>query len=176
MVEQATATSAMTLIEQFHFASRFLGKEAKLLDERRFDEWIKMIHDDIVYEVPVRQAKQHYADEFIDGAFRLKDTMPIIKIRIERLRSGHAWAETPPSRTVRVVGSIFAEEGENTGDLHVESAMLIYRQRGNAEAGDIIPVRRSDIIRITDEGGLLVSRRAVIPDTVLRTPNLGVFL
>jgi 3-phenylpropionate/cinnamic acid dioxygenase small subunit len=176
MVEQSTERSAMASIEQYHFAARFLAREAKLLDERRFDEWVEMVHEDIVYEVPVRQAKQHFADEFIDGAFRLKDTMSIIKIRIERLRSGHAWAETPPSRTVRVVGSILVDEAEKAGDLLVESALLIYRQRGNADPGDLIPVRRSDVIRISDNGGLLVSRRALIPDTVLQSPNLGIFL
>jgi 3-phenylpropionate/cinnamic acid dioxygenase small subunit len=176
MTEQTTERSSLTSIEQHHFAARFLAREAKLLDERRFDDWVEMLHEDIIYEVPVRQAKQHYADEFIDGAFRLKDTLPLIKIRIERLRSGYAWAETPPSRTVRVVGSVLVDEAENPGDLLVESALLIYRQRGNADPGDLIPVRRSDIVRITDNGGLLVSRRAVIPDTVLQTPNLGVFL
>lgn len=176
MAEQAPGRPSLTPIEQYYLAARFLAREAKLLDERRFDEWIEMVHEDIVYEVPLRQAKQQYADEFIDGAFRLKDTMSVIKVRIERLRSGHAWAETPPSRTVRMVGSILVDEAEKAGDLLVESALLIYRQRGNADPGDLIPVRRTDIIRISDNGGLLVSRRAVIPDTVLQTPNLGIFL
>jgi 3-phenylpropionate/cinnamic acid dioxygenase small subunit len=166
----------MTPVEQHHFAAQFLGREAKLLDERRFDEWVEMIHEDIVYEVPLRQAKMEFADEFVEGAFRLKDTKSIINIRIERLRSGHAWSETPPSRTLRVVGSILVEASERADDLLVESALLIYRQRGNADPGDLIPVRRSDVIRINDRGGLLLSRRAIIPDTVLQTPNLGIFL
>jgi hypothetical protein len=53
---------------------------------------------------------------------------------------------------------------------------LLYRQRGTLESGHVIPVRRSDRIRITEDGGRLLSRRATIPDTVLQTPNLGVFL
>ena len=176
MFDQSTIDAPMTSIEQHHFAAQFLAREAKLLDERRFEEWVAMIHEDIVYEVPLRQARQDYADEYVGAGYRLRDTLAHIKVRIARLRSGYAWAETPPSRTLRVVGSILVEKAETVGDLLVDSALLIYRQRGNADPGDIIPVRRSDVIRITDKGGLLVSRRAVIPDTVLQTPNLGVFV
>ena len=162
-------------LERYFLVTQFLAREAKLLDERRFDEWIAMIDDQVTYEVPIRQAKMEYAAEFIAGAFRLRDDMAVLKLRIERLRSGHAWAETPPSRTVRVVGSILVEATDVADVVAVDSALLLYRQRGS-EAGDIIPVRRSDTIRINASGGMLLSRRAVIPDTVLQTPNLGVFL
>lgn len=165
-----------TDMERYFFAAQFLAREAKLLDERRFDEWATMIHDDIVYEVPLRQAKMEFADEFVSGAFRLKDNKAIIQMRIERLRSGYAWAETPPSRTLRVVGSVMVEPAGQPGDIAVESALLIYRQRGTTDPGDMIPVRRSDVIRMNGDGGLLLSRRATIPDTVLQSPNLGVFV
>ena len=173
--DTSSSSGASTDIERFLFATRFLAREAKLLDERRFDEWLTMIDDAVVFEVPVRQARMEFADEFVAGAFRLRDDMAVVKLRIERLRSGHAWAETPPSRTVRVVGSILVEPTDTSDVVAVESAMLFYRQRGHAE-GDLIPVRRSDTIRMTPNGGVLLSRRSVIPDTVLQTPNLGVFL
>lgn len=173
----ATGFAAPMSPEQQHFyAMRFLAREAKLLDERRFDEWAEMLHQDLTYEVPLRQAKMEFADEFVAGAFRLHDNRDIVKVRIERLRSGYAWSETPPSRTLRIVGSVLVESVVGSDDLAVESALLIYRQRGTTEPGDFLPVRRSDIIRVTPAGGLLVSRRAVIPDTVLQSPNLGIFL
>ena len=176
MTEATERSMPTTDLERYFFATQFLAREAKLLDECRFDEWATMIHDDIVYEVPLRQAKMEFADEFVSGAFRLKDNKAIIQLRIERLRSGYAWAETPPSRTLRVVGSVLVGASAHADDLAVESALLIYRQRGTIDAGDFLPVRRSDVIRMNSEGGLLLSRRAAIPDTVLQSPNLGIFI
>lgn len=156
-------------------AQSFLAREAKLLDERRFEDWFAMIDDAIVYHVPIRVARLAYGDEFPEGAYRIRDDKGLIRVRIDRLQSGHAWAETPPSRTLRVVGSVIAEA---IGDdrIAVESAMLLYRQRGHEAPGEVIPVRREDELRLTAEGPKLVRRTARITEVVLSTPNLGVFL
>ena len=177
MSELVECTSPLGEIEQLHFATRFLALESKLLDERRFDEWAEMLDEDLTYEIPLREGGMDYAAEFTEGAFRTWDNRASIVRRIARLKSGYAWAETPASRTVRVVGSILVEPGVEDRTLRVDSAVIVYRQRNlTAEPGDIIPVRRSDVLRITPDGGRLVSRRASIPDTSLQTPNLGIFL
>ena len=93
----------------FFIANEFLAREAKLLDERRFDEWFALLDEDIVYHVPIREAKLAYNDEHASGGYRIRDNKALIGIRIERLKTGYAWAETPPSRTTRVVGSVLAE-------------------------------------------------------------------
>ncbi|MNE83027.1 Biphenyl dioxygenase subunit beta [compost metagenome] len=82
----------------------------------------------------------------------------------------------PPSRTLRVVGSLLVEPGEHADEIAVISAMILYRQRGHDDVGDVIPVRRHDVLRITDAGVKLLKRKALITETVLHTPNLGVFL
>lgn len=126
-------------------------------------EWKEAIGDRFVTEAP-------------GGAFRILDDLALIKIRVARLASGHAWAETPPSRTLRVVGSVLVTDSGVTGIVAVESALLLYRQRSHVLLGDVIPVRRSDRLRETDTGLKLVQRRAMITEAVLQTPNLGVFL
>jgi 3-phenylpropionate/cinnamic acid dioxygenase small subunit len=161
--------------ENFFIAQKFLSLEAKLLDERRFDEWFSLLDDEIVYNVPIREARLAYADEHSEGAYRIRDDKGLIGIRIERLKSGHAWAETPPSRTLRVVGSLIVEPLPDDR-LSVESAMILYRQRGHDSLGDIIPVRRQDELRLTSGGPKLLKRTALISEVVLSTPNLGVFL
>ncbi|RJF95791.1 aromatic-ring-hydroxylating dioxygenase subunit beta [Noviherbaspirillum saxi] len=162
--------------EQFAIAQQFLSWEAKLLDERRYWEWFDLIDDSIEYLVPLRVAKANYADETPAGAFRIFDSKDLIKVRIKRLDSGAAWAETPPSRTLRVVGSLLVQQTEQADVLAVESALIIYRQRGHDERGDIIPVRRQDQLRLTDNGARLLKRNALVTEVVLNTPNLGVFL
>ena len=87
-----------------------------------------------------------------------------------------AHAEVPPSRTLRVIGSVLIEPTEQADVVNVHSATIMYRQRGHDEQGDIIPYRRVDTLKITEQGARLLKRKAVLTEAVLRTPNLGVFL
>jgi N,N-dimethyl phenylurea N-demethylase beta subunit len=168
--------SAMTDDQLRTIAADFLALEAKVLDERRFDAWLEMIDDDIVYDVPVRESRMNFADETTPDGFRIRDDKNLIKIRVARLATGQAWAEVPPSRTCRVVGSVLVTRTDDPTIIEVDSATILYRQRGTDGPGDIIPVRRTDRLRLTDDGPKLLSRRALLTETVLHTPNLGVFL
>jgi N,N-dimethyl phenylurea N-demethylase beta subunit len=161
--------------EAFLIAQNFLAREAKLLDERRFDDWFAMLDDAIVYHVPIRVATLDYAAEHADGAYRIRDDKILIETRIKRLKSGQAWAEVPPSRTLRVVGSLLVER-KSDDLIAVESALLLYRQRGHDAHGEVIPVRRQDELRVGKDGAKLLKRDAFITEVVLTTPNLGVFL
>jgi 3-phenylpropionate/cinnamic acid dioxygenase small subunit len=165
----------MNATDPFFIAQNFLALEAKLLDQRRFDEWFEMLDDNIAYHVPIRLARLAYGEEMPEDAYRIRDDKGLIRIRIDRLKSGYCWAETPPSRTLRVVGSLIVER--KADDLYaVESAMILYRQRGHDQLGDVIPVRREDELRLTGAGPRLLKRTAIITEVVLTTPNLGVFL
>lgn len=155
---------------------QFLANEALLLDERRFDEWFTLLDDEICYEVPLRIGMANYKDEFPGNAYRILDKKSHIKTRIDRMATGQAWAEVPPSRTLRVIGSIMLEATEQEDVVHAHSAVIMYRQRGHDEAGDVIPYRRLDTLKLTEHGIRLLKRKAILTDAVLRTPNLGVFL
>ena len=157
-------------------ANRFLAWEAKLLDERRFDEWLELIDENIVYEVPIRVAKMSFADEFASGACRIDDNKKMIEVRVKRLNCDHCWSESPPSRTLRVVGSVIVNPSEEPDVFDVESALIVYRQRRDDAPVDIVPVRRSDRIRLTPDRPRLLRRRVLVTETVLHTPNLGIFL
>lgn len=162
-------------MDSFLIAQNFLAREAKLLDERRFEEWFAMLDDDIVYHVPIRSAQIDYAAETTEGAYRVRDDKALIRVRIDRLLSGYAWAEIPPSRTLRLVGSLLVER-PSADIIAVESALMLYRQRGHEAPGEVIPVRRQDELHVTDNGVRLRKRTALITEVVLTTPNLGVFL
>jgi N,N-dimethyl phenylurea N-demethylase beta subunit len=172
----ATDATTMSKLELTLVAQEFLATEAKLLDERRFRDWFELLADDIVYHVPLRQARMKFEDEVPPGAYRLLDSKAHIETRIKRLESGAAWAETPPSRTLRLVGSLIVETTDRADVIVAESAMLMYRQRGHDAPGDVIPVRRRDELRLTSAGVRLLKRDALITEAVLQTPNLGVFL
>ncbi|QTH23431.1 phenylpropionate dioxygenase [Rhizorhabdus wittichii] len=156
--------------------SRFLSYEAKLLDERRFTEWLDLLDEAMIYEVPLRVARTNYGDETSAGGHHVFDNKSRLRARVARLMSGHCWAESPPSRTVRVVGSILVEKADEDDLVHVESALILYRQRNDPNPGEILSARRQDSFKLTGDGPILTKRRALIADSVIRSPNLDVFL
>ena len=176
MVDVALDSRARADFENFHVASRFLAFEASLLDQRRFDDWLDLLDEEIIYEVPIRLAKASFADETRSGGHRMYDTKARLRTRVDRLNCNSCWSESPPSRTLRVVGSVIASATDRPDVLEVESALLLYRQRSDDAPGDVLAARRVDLIRTGHDGVKLLRRRALIADTVLRTPNLGVFL
>ena len=155
---------------------QFLGREAMLLDDRRFWDWFALLDDSIVYEVLIRSVREFGAPEVVSGAYRQRDDKHMLDTRIKRLYSGSAWAEDPPSRTVRNVGSVFVQATSDPSVVEVGSALLLYRHRAQDEHGDLISARRNDRIRFTEQGPLLLARTVLLADTVLTTPNLAVFL
>jgi N,N-dimethyl phenylurea N-demethylase beta subunit len=173
----AALNSASTDRELLNFyrTSRFLAQEAKLLDERRFEEWFALLDDEITYELPIRQTKLDFKAETAAGGYSISDTKTQLRVRVDRLASGVGWSEIPPSRTLRVVGSVIVNPTDRDDVLEVDSAQIIYRQRRTVEAGDIVPVRRLDLIRISDGTMRLLRRRILLTEISSRTPNLGIF-
>jgi 3-phenylpropionate/cinnamic acid dioxygenase small subunit len=77
-------------------------KEARLLDQLRFDEWLAMYSAECIYWVPgtpdAGDPRREIAISF-DDRRRMED-------RIYRLRTGYAWSQAPKSRTMRMVSNV----------------------------------------------------------------------
>lgn len=155
---------------------QFLATEARLLDLFDLESWYLLLDDEVRYETPIRVSTELPKDEVVRGAFRLRDDKPAIRTRIDRHNTGIAYSEVPPSRTLRIVGSIEVLATEQSDVVRVESSLVLYRQRGIDPHFDLIPARRSDLIRLTDEGPRLRAREVVLTETSLVTPNLGLIL
>lgn len=78
-----------------------LHREARLLDQGRFEDWLAMYSARCVYWVPATPGgdPRHEVAVAFDDRRRLED-------RVYRLRTGHAWSQAPASRTVRLVSNI----------------------------------------------------------------------
>ena len=96
-----------------------LEREARLLDEGRFEDWLKLYAEQCVLWVPAAERPGDPRREvtiFFDDRQRLED-------RIFRIRTGKAWSQVPPSRTVRMVSNV---EVFRAGDrLMVRSNLLM---------------------------------------------------
>ncbi|MEU0312064.1 aromatic-ring-hydroxylating dioxygenase subunit beta [Nocardioides sp. NPDC006273] len=156
--------------------NQFLALEAKLLDEGREEDWLELLDEDLLYVVPIRLATEDRADEIQRGAFRIRDTKYHVRTRLQRLATGHAYSEIPPSRTMRLVGSVLVQRTADADIVDVTSALLVYRQRGIDDHFDLIPCRRNDTLRLTAQGPRLLTREVILTEVGIATPNLGVFL
>ena len=111
-----------------HAIEDFLIREARLLDDRRFDEWRELFTDDGYYWVPLRPEQESPVGE----SSLFYDDKKIMETRFERLAHPRIHAQSPPHRTCHVVGSIAVEEIDaERGECLVRSSMIMadYRAR-----------------------------------------------
>ena len=162
-------------------AHQFLVEEAALLDAADFAGWLGLLCEDIRYLMPVwvTTARGAGFDSLADmGHF--DEDMYALRKRVQRLATDHAWTEDPPSRTRHFVTNVrtFREEAllTTTGDLRVESALLLFRSRGDTREPSLISAGRTDLLRVTADGLRLARREITVDESVLRTQNLAVFL
>ena len=120
-------TRAVTDVAARDEFRRLLEREARLLDQLRYDDWLAMYAAECVYWVPSTPNAGDPRREIsvmFDDRRRLED-------RIYRLRTGFAWSQAPASRTVRLITNVevFAANG---GDVRmVRSNFLISEFWGN---------------------------------------------
>ena len=93
----------------------FVLREARLLDERRYSEWLELFADDGVYWIPT-QAKQSSPHEALSIIYEPK---PLLAVRVERLARGEMHVQSPPSRTVHHVSAMEVEGTEARSSLIV---------------------------------------------------------
>ena len=157
-------------------AHQFLVEEAALLDAADFAGWLDLLCEDIRYLMPVRVTTARGAGfDTLAGMGHFDEDLYALRKRVQRLATDHAWTEDPPSRTRHFVTNVrtFRDEGD---DLQVESALLLFRSRGDTREADLISAGRTDLLRATADGLRLARREIIVDESVLRTQNLAVFL
>jgi 3-phenylpropionate/cinnamic acid dioxygenase small subunit len=175
--------------EAIREVEQFLYREARLLDERRFREWLDLFTDDVRYWMGARSNRyprtskaisilspnryvedDHTRDDELSIFDESKETL---SGRVARLETGMAWAEDPPSRTRHLITNIEVA-GDAGAELTVHSNFIVYRSRAETEQ-DFYVGARQDLLRRVD-GGLKIARRKLTLDqNVLSAKNVSIF-
>lgn len=176
--------------DQIREVEQFLYREARLLDDRQFHQWLTLLTDDIRYWMPTRAARypasskaisildgsRHEADELSreDELAIMDEDKTSLTRRIRRLDSGMAWAEDPPSRTRRFISNIEVTPGPRDTELKAYSNFIMYRTRGETEQ-DFYIGNREDLLR-REAGHLKIAyRKITLAQTVLLAKNVSNF-
>ena len=162
---------------------QFLYREAELLDERRYEEWLDLFTEDARYCMPMRRNVPHDEPEreftragtdvnwFDEG----KDTLTR---RVKQILTGIHWAEEPPSRICHMVSNVQIVPARRStappSEVAVKSRFLVYRNRVETET-DFLVGKREDLLRRVDGGWQIARRKIILDQSVLLAKNLTVF-
>ena len=157
---------------------QFYIREAWLLDERKFQEWLGLFTQDVLYFMPRRKnvprRESHREVTPLGDLALIEDDMRYLEMRVARLETGMAWAEDPPSRTRHLVGNLVAEPLDS-GDVQAKTAFLVYRSHLETDQ-QLLAGSREDVLRPVDGAWKVAKRTIVLDANVLLDKNLSIFL
>src|SRR5688572_4870856 len=120
-ISMVTSTSVITRVQ----IEDLLFEEAALLDEWRLRDWLELLTDDVVYEVPSTDVPDGDSRSTL---FIVADNAERLRLRVEQLLGKSAWAENPKSRTRRLISNVRIREAD--GDtLKITANFVVYRMR-----------------------------------------------
>jgi ethylbenzene dioxygenase beta subunit len=155
----------------------FLFHEAALLDERRFDEWLGLLDENLSYRMPVRSTRpEGQGSEFSEQMLHFDETRETLAMRVDRLKSGDAWAEVPPSRTRHYVTNVRITATDANERFEARTNLLLARTRGDEGVYQWLTAERRDVVRHQQGQWRLLAREILLDATTLPTYNLAFFL
>jgi benzoate/toluate 1,2-dioxygenase beta subunit len=132
----------------------FLFHEAKLLDQRRFRDWMALFAEDGSYWVPSVPDQQSPFDQ----ASLFYDDRELMKTRVERLEHPRIHVQTPPSRTAHLIGNVMVEDADATnGEYLVGSTVLMVEYRDETQR--VFAGRQHHRLRRDGESFRIVQKR-----------------
>ncbi len=169
---------------------QFLYREARMLDNRQFHEWLELLTEDIRYWMPMRSNRyakiskslvilddENYDESDVtreDELAILDEDLDSLRMRVTRLDTGMAWAEDPPSRTRHFLSNIEVIAGDHPAEVTVYCNIIVYRSRGDVEQ-DFFVGRREDVLRQVEGGWRIARRKIVLDQNVLTAKNVSIF-
>ncbi len=154
---------------------QFLFFEASLLDERRYEEWLNLLTEDIHYWMPIRRTTlaRDMENEFTaPGAMAFfDDGKNFLSMRVKKMSAGNAWSEDPPSRTRHFVTNV-RMTGLVGSEVTVALNFHLYRTRLDSDEDSWIG-RREDVLRRVDGKFQLARRHIFLEQTVITAQNMS---
>lgn len=149
---------------------QFLYEEARMLDERKLQEWLRLWVPEGMYWMP---RTWNQSNPFDHVSLFWEDRM-LREVRVRRLENARNWSQQPHTRTARVLGNIMVDGADAAGNLIVRSTFqltewrhemrqlagsIIYKLRHEADTGEgdcwRMVMKRVDLVNCDDVFGNL---------------------
>ena len=162
---------------------QFLYQEAELLDERRFEEWLDFLTEDIRYWMPMRrnvkfgELDREFTREGQDINWFDEGKDTLVR-RVNQILTGVHWAEEPLSRVCHAVSNIQILDAtpslSQPTEVSIKCRFLVYRNRVETET-DILVGKREDTLRNVNGQWKIAQRKIILDQNVLLAKNLTFF-
>ena len=170
----------------YHRITQFYYREARILDNRQFQTWMKFLAPDIEYTIPSRnnvmmdvglknleqilnvEQEMNAEDEV---PFRA-DNMITLSLRANRPTNPIAWADNPLTRTCRHVSNIEVyEQGKDEWIVYSNVLMTYSRHSDNNVT---FSCRRQDSLKRINGEFMLAKRKVVLDWNTVTAPTLAI--
>jgi 3-phenylpropionate/cinnamic acid dioxygenase small subunit len=185
MTDYALATTP----EEQRALERFYYREARLLDNRQYLQWLALLSPDIRYVIPSRvnvqvDNRQRGSEQMLAVDNELEgvegmgnpvrdENYALLTVRAERAYKINSWSENPPPRTRRIIGNVELMARTDGGLSVLSNFHLNYARPGNA--GVFYSGQRRDLLLPRDDGYLVQRREVVLDYATIEAPTLGLF-
>ncbi len=100
----------------------FVMREARLLDQRRFDDWLDLFAEDGHYWMPLEWGQ---TDPRLTGSLMYEDKL-LLRIRVERLKGNRTFSQKPMSRSHHVLQVPQVDERDGGANRYVTWTPMHY--------------------------------------------------
>jgi 3-phenylpropionate/cinnamic acid dioxygenase small subunit len=100
----------------------FVVREARLIDQQRFDEWLDMYADDAFYWMPL---EWNQTDPRLTCSLMYEDKL-LLSIRVERLKGARTFSQKPKSRCHHVLQTPQVDSRDAAANSYVTWTAMHY--------------------------------------------------
>jgi 3-phenylpropionate/cinnamic acid dioxygenase small subunit len=111
-------------LERWHAVQEFLFVEARMIDERRWDDWLELFTPDAEYWVPQAWQQENPRDH----VSLFHETVQLLRMRTDRLERDLAPLEWPRTRTNHHLTNITVEDDTGGGVEFTARAYLVFAE------------------------------------------------
>ena len=159
---------------------QFLYAEARLLDNREFEQWYELLADEIHYYMPARsfvyeeQVREGFSGGF--GGSNFDDDKERMGHRVRKLLTGRDHIERPHSMLRHHVTNVQIEPLDEADTYRVRSYFIVTRLR-HTRFKDIYSGERTDVLRraANSVGWEIVKREILLDETTMLGGGIGFF-
>lgn len=179
--------SVPTSPEEQRALERFYFHEARLLDNRQYQQWLALVCEDVRYVMPARvnvqvNNRERGTEKMLSVERELEgpggDGNPIrdenyvhLMLRVERAFKINSWSENPPARTRRIVGNIELMQRAE-GALQVMSNFHLHYSRPGS-GNFLYAGQRNDTLVPVEHGYRIRYREIILDYADIDKPTLG---
>jgi 3-phenylpropionate/cinnamic acid dioxygenase small subunit len=182
-----SSAAAITSPDQQRALEAFYYREARLLDNRQYRQWLELVNEDIRYLLPARvnvqvdnrqSGNEHMisVERELEGADSMgcpvrEESYMHLLLRVERAYKINSWSENPPARTRRIVGNVelMARAGDEYSVL--SNFHLHYARPGSGSF--LYSGQRRDLLLDVGVGYKLRQREVILDYADIALPTLG---